>query len=65
MSKAIVLTKKSTDIRAVWTSANTKFQYGKPMMMIDGLTRVGKACVDLHNYYMQASRDSNATSIVI
>ena len=61
-SKAIIPAKKSTDIRAAWTQANTKFQYGKPMMMVDSLTRAGKACVDLHNYFMHASRDSNATS---
>jgi hypothetical protein len=64
-SKSIVPVKKSTDIATVWTQANTKLQYGKPMMTIDVLIREGKACVDLHNYYMQASRDSNATSIVV
>ena len=64
-SKSIVPMKKSTDIAPVWTQANTKFKYGKPLMTVDELARAGKACVDLHNYYVQACRDSNAQSIVV
>ena len=64
-SKAIVPAKKATDIAPVWTQENPKFKYGKPMMTVDELAKAGKECVELHNYYMQACRDSKAKSIVV
>ena len=64
-SKTIVPAKKSTDIEKVWTSAHTKFQYGKPLMTADDLIRAGQVYIDLYNYNMQTCRDTKAPSIVI
>lgn len=64
-SKVIVPAKKSTDIGVVWTSAHMKFKYGKSLLTVDDLTRAGHACVNLYNYYMQISKDTNAQAIVV
>lgn len=64
-SKVIVPAKKSMDIGVAWTSAHMKFKYGKSLLTIDDLTRVGHACINLYNYYMQTSKDTNAQAIVV
>jgi hypothetical protein len=32
--------------------ANPKFVAGRPMLTVDSLHKVGKPCVELHNYYI-------------
>jgi hypothetical protein len=31
---------------------NPKFEMGRPMLTVDTLHKVGKPCVELHNYYI-------------
>jgi hypothetical protein len=38
------------------TQANPKFVMGMPMLTVDALHKVGKPCVELHNYYINNYR---------
>jgi mannitol-specific phosphotransferase system IIBC component len=34
------------------TQANSKFVMGRSMLTVDAIHKVGKPCVELHNYYI-------------
>ncbi|TVU19977.1 hypothetical protein EJB05_36162, partial [Eragrostis curvula] len=52
-------------IADTWIKDNPKYKSGKPLLTAEELRNAGKACIELHNYYLQRLRDKKTHSIVL